>query len=109
MTEAEGSTRQDFFPPTALEKSVRELGADAVRYLVEYLMLPMRDGVRLATVIIRPRAPGRYPAIGMRSPYAETSIHESSSPSSRLSSRTTARSSCRTSGAPSGPRATSAS
>ncbi|HEY1640601.1 MAG TPA: CocE/NonD family hydrolase [Streptosporangiaceae bacterium] len=76
MAEAEGSTRQDFFPPTSLEKSVRELGADAVRYLVEYVMLPMRDGARLATVIIRPRAGGRYPAIGIRSPYAETSIHE---------------------------------
>jgi uncharacterized protein len=76
MAEAEGSRRQDFFPPTALEKSVRELGADAVRYLVEYVMLPMRDGVRLATVVIRPRAEGRYPAIGIRTPYPETSIHD---------------------------------
>ena len=72
----ENSTQKDFFPPTSLEKSVRELGADAIRYRADYIMLPMRDGVRLATVVIRPRAEGRYPTLGIRSPYAETSIHE---------------------------------
>ena len=51
--------QQDFFPPTSLEKSVRALGADTIRYRVDYLMLPMRDGVRLATVVIRPRAEGQ--------------------------------------------------
>lgn len=59
MAAVEDPSRNDFFPPTSLEKSVRELGADAVRYRVDYLMLPMRDGVRLATVIVRPRAEGR--------------------------------------------------
>jgi uncharacterized protein len=72
----ENGTQKDFFPPTSLEKSVRELGADAIRYRVDYIMLPMRDGVRLATVVVRPRAQGRYPTLGIRSPYAETSIHE---------------------------------
>jgi uncharacterized protein len=80
MTEANGSTQKDFFPPTSLEKSVRDLGADKVRYRVDYLMLPMRDGVRLATVVIRPRAEGSYPTIMIRSPYAETSIHDQFKP-----------------------------
>jgi putative CocE/NonD family hydrolase len=64
----------DFFPPTALEKSARATGADAVRYRVDYLMLPMRDGVRLATVVMRPRAAGRYPTVMSRTPYAMTSF-----------------------------------
>ena len=42
---------------------MREMGADAIRYRVDYIMLPMRDGVRLATVVIRPRAEGRYPVL----------------------------------------------
>ncbi len=33
-------------------------------------MLPMRDGIRLATVVFRPRAEGRYPTLLVRSPYA---------------------------------------
>ncbi len=72
--------RQDFFPPTSLEKSVRELGADAIRYRVDYIMLPMRDGVRLATVVIRPRAEGSYPTMMIRTPYPETSIPEQFKP-----------------------------
>jgi putative CocE/NonD family hydrolase len=64
----------EFFPPTALESAARAIGADAVRYLVDYLMLPMRDGVRLATVVIRPKAAGRYPTIMIRTPYAMTSF-----------------------------------
>src|SRR5499425_1767682 len=61
---------EEFQPPTALESAVRALGADASRYRVAYLMLPMRDGIRLATVVFRPRAEGRYPALLVRSPYA---------------------------------------
>jgi uncharacterized protein len=80
MAEAEDGRRQDFFPPTSLEKSVRDLGADAIRYRVDYIMLPMRDGVRLATVVIRPRAEGRYPAMMIRSPYPETSIYDAFKP-----------------------------
>ncbi len=59
----------EFLPPTALESAVRALGADTIRYRVDYLMLPMKDGVRLATVIFRPRAEGRYPTMLVRSPY----------------------------------------
>ena len=64
----------EFFPPTSLEKSARATGADAVRYRVDYLMVPMRDGVRLATVVIRPKAAGRYPTVISRTPYAMTSF-----------------------------------
>ena len=64
----------EFFPPTALEASARAQGADTVRYLVDYLMLPMSDGIRLATVVIRPKAPGRYPTFMIRTPYATTSF-----------------------------------
>ena len=80
MAEADDGRRQDFFPPTALEKSVRDLGADAVRYRIDYIMLPMRDGVRLATVVIRPRADGGYPTIMIRTPYPETSIPDQFKP-----------------------------
>ncbi len=83
MAAAEDPSRNDFFPPTSLEKSVRDLGADAVRYRADYIMLSMRDGVRLATVAIRPRAEGRYPTLMLRSPYAETSIHEALKPLAR--------------------------
>ena len=34
-------------------------------------MVPMRDGVRLATDVIRPDAPGRYPVLVSRSPYGK--------------------------------------
>lgn len=33
------------------------------------VMVPMRDGVRLATDVFRPAKPGRYPVILMRDPY----------------------------------------
>ena len=78
MTAAEDRP-DEFLPPTALESAVRALGADTVRYGVDYIMLPMRDGVRLATVIIRPRAEGRYPTMLIRSPYP-SSIPDSSKP-----------------------------
>ncbi len=35
-------------------------------------MVPMRDGVRLATDIYRPDAPGRHPVILIRTPYQKT-------------------------------------
>lgn len=67
---------EEFRPPTALESAVRAVGADTIRYQVDYIMLPMRDGIRLATVVFRPRGrpcldpghdqvpwrPGRMPA-----------------------------------------------
>ena len=60
---------EEFWPPTALESVVRSLGADTIRYRVDYIMLPMRDGARLATVVFRPRAEGRCPTLLVRSPY----------------------------------------
>jgi uncharacterized protein len=69
----------EFLPPTALESAVRGLGGDTVRYRVDYVMLPMRDGVRLATVIFRPRAEGRYPTMLSRTPYP-AGIPDSSKP-----------------------------
>lgn len=73
MTHADdraGNGAGDFQPPTALESAVRDLGADAARYRADYVMLPMRDGIRLATVVFRPRAAGRNPALLVRTPYA---------------------------------------
>ena len=69
MTVAEDGP-EEFRPPTALESAVRALGADTIRYRADYIMLPMRDGIRLATVVFRPRAEGRYPTLLVRSPYA---------------------------------------
>lgn len=57
--------------PTPLEVHVRSLGATGDRYLMEYLMLPMRDGVRLATIVIRPRASARVPVVMERTPYTQ--------------------------------------
>jgi putative CocE/NonD family hydrolase len=68
MTEADDRP-EEFQPPTALESVVRGLGADTIRYRVDYVMLPMRDGIRLATIVFRPRAAGRYPTLLVRSPY----------------------------------------
>ena len=53
----------------SLETKVEEMGATGDRYIIEYRMVAMRDGVRLATVIIRPRAEGRVPVIMERTPY----------------------------------------
>jgi len=61
--------------PTALETHLQELGATGDRYLVEYVMLPVRDGTRLATVIIRPRAEGQVPTIMVRTPYQYPATH----------------------------------
>ncbi len=35
------------------------------------VMVPMRDGIRLATDIFRPNAPGRYPVLVTRGPYGK--------------------------------------
>ena len=64
----------DFQPPTPLEASARAQGADTIRYRIDYLMLPMRDGIRLATVVIRPRADGRHPTLLIRTPYQTVSL-----------------------------------
>lgn len=62
--------------PTSLETHVQGLGATGDKYRIEYRMLPMRDGVRLATVIIRPRAAGQVPVIMVRTPYQNPATHE---------------------------------
>ena len=38
-------------------------------------MVPMRDGVKLATDVFRPDAPGRYPVLVTRGPYGKDSYH----------------------------------
>lgn len=73
-TDTVSAMTEDFQPPTPLEASARAVGADTVRYRFEYLMLPMRDGVRLATVVIRPQAEGAYPVLLVRTPYPATSL-----------------------------------
>ncbi len=55
--------------PSSFERHLEGMGATGDRYLVEYRMIPMRDGVRLATVIVRPRAAGRVPVVMERTPY----------------------------------------
>jgi uncharacterized protein len=71
---------EEFRAPTALETAVRALGADTARYRADYHMLAMRDGVRLATVVFRPRSPGRYPTMLVRTPYALTGIPDQFKP-----------------------------
>lgn len=55
--------------PTSLEARVKVLGVTGDSYLMDYRMLAMRDGVRLATVIIRPRTADRVPVVMERTPY----------------------------------------
>ncbi len=54
---------------TRLEATAKEHGATGDRFLVEHLMVPMRDGVRLATMVIRPRAAEPVPVVMERTPY----------------------------------------
>lgn len=60
--------------PTKLEAAAAELGAAPDKYVFDYLMLPMRDGVRLATIVIRPKAKGRFPTILERTPYVANGL-----------------------------------
>lgn len=62
--------------PTKLETHLQGLGATGDKYLVEYRMLSMRDGTRLATVVIRPRATAPVPVIMVRTPYQNPATHE---------------------------------
>lgn len=55
--------------PTSLEARVKALGATGDKYQMDYRMLTMRDGVRLATVIIRPRTADGVPVVMERTPY----------------------------------------
>lgn len=49
------------------EDVLKELNEIAV--IDQKVMMPMRDGIRLATDIYRPKAPGKYPIIFSRTPY----------------------------------------
>ncbi len=69
----------DFFqagPPTPLESAARERGATDERYRFDYRMVAMRDGARLATVVIRPRADTRVPTLLVRTPYQSARTHQ---------------------------------
>jgi len=70
-----GAFELHYGAPTTLETDIQGMGATGDRYLVEYRMLPVRDGVRLATVVIRPRAAGRVPVIMVRTPYENPASH----------------------------------
>ncbi|MBL8269817.1 MAG: CocE/NonD family hydrolase [Steroidobacter sp.] len=43
--------------------------ASSEQGITERVMVPMRDGIRLSTDILRPAQPGNYPVILMRDPY----------------------------------------
>jgi putative CocE/NonD family hydrolase len=62
--------------PTSLESDLHQMGATGDKYVIEYRMIPMRDEVRLATVIIRPRADGRVPVVMERTPYQSPHNHQ---------------------------------
>lgn len=42
---------------------------DEIAIVDQKVMMPMRDGIRLASDIYRPKAPGKYPIIFSRTPY----------------------------------------
>ena len=48
---------------------MNELGHARNCRLIRQAMVPMRDGVRLATTVFLPPAPGRYPVVMQRTPY----------------------------------------
>jgi len=63
-------TLENFEPPlTKVELSARAAGATPDKYIAEFKMLPMRDGVRLFTVIFRPKDSNPHPTILDRTPY----------------------------------------
>ncbi len=63
-------TLENFEPPvTKIEVSARAAGATPDKYITEFKMLPMRDGVRLFTVVIRPKDSNPHPTILDRTPY----------------------------------------
>jgi uncharacterized protein len=57
-------------PRSAFERAAREFGATESRYIVdELIMVPMRDGVRLSTAVVRPQRRGPHPVVLVRTPY----------------------------------------
>ncbi len=58
----------------AAVENVAVEGAANAEFVDDFLpdvKVPMRDGVELATHVYRPKAPGRYPTILMRTPYGK--------------------------------------
>lgn len=53
-----------------LEKAARDFGADAARYeVLENVMVPMTDGVRLSTAVMYPKGDVKAPTVLLRTPY----------------------------------------
>jgi predicted acyl esterase len=50
---------------------LRLLGVEGEATIERMIMIPMRDGVRLSTAVIRPRGSDRLPTILIRTPYAK--------------------------------------
>ena len=42
---------------------------DSIAVIDQKVMMPMRDGIRLATDIYRPKGDGKYPIVFSRTPY----------------------------------------
>ena len=42
---------------------------DSIAVIDQKVMMPMRDGIRLATDIYRPKGEGKYPIVFSRTPY----------------------------------------
>jgi len=57
--------------PTPLETRLKALGVTGSNWQIDYRLLPMRDGVRLATVVIRPRDGDQHPVVMERTPYTQ--------------------------------------
>jgi putative CocE/NonD family hydrolase len=65
-----GFTQAASLPRSKLERAARDVGALEDRYAVdELIMVPMRDGVRLSTAVIRPKNEARHPVVLIRTPY----------------------------------------
>ena len=56
-------------PDAAAKRWDTEKQLDSIAVIDRKVMMPMRDGVRLATDIYRPRTPGKVPIIWVRTPY----------------------------------------
>ncbi len=60
-----GAAASSAAPPPVLAEVRAELG----------VLIPMRDGVRLAADLWLPETPGRYPVLLVRTPYLKTGLH----------------------------------
>lgn len=73
---------------TAAAAQAAPAKGDAAAVVIDYnIMVPMRDGVRLATDVFRPAKPGRYPVILMRDIYDNGSDETSTNEGRRWAAR----------------------